>query len=406
MCRMFVLTLCCLGFMTSSVRADELAQVNDAAVREAVSRSLPFLEKEGVAWMNDRGCMSCHHVPFLLWSHRAAQAHGLAVDDKKLAEWDEWSRKDSLAHRNTHRLQNYDLGKIEAAKLPDAVKEKLKPLIEQPFKTEGEFVAKLTPLLTDEELKSYQAVITKTAERTQNAPDRTGGGLDVVGQLLLGSYGSGSALAQPDFRDGTQDLMNQNQLADGSWMPGNQLATMRRWPLPTANQATTMWATLALAAYDAPGAKRSAAVEKAIAYQRQQTPNPDNREWLATRLLFERQFGSADDVTKLRQQLLDARNSDGGWGWEKDVPSDSLTTGLAIYVLAKVRAGDDSTVFRDARKWLLTSQQPDGSWLTPSKNITKSTEPERLKARDEIYHYWGTAWAAIGLLETIGKPSP
>ena len=197
--------------------------------------------------------------------------------------------------------------------------------------------------------------------------------------------------------------MNQNQLADGSWTPGNQLATMRRWPLPTANQATTMWATLALAAYDAPGSKRSAAIEKAIAYQRQQTPNPDNREWFATRLLFEKQFGSADEVAKLRQQLLDARNSDGGWGWEKDVPSDSLTTGLAIYVLAKVRAGDDSTVFRDARKWLLTSQQPDGSWLTPSKNITKSTEPERLKARDEIYHYWGTAWSAIGLLETLGK---
>ena len=235
MCRMFVLALCCFGLMVAIAQADDVPQSTDAAVREAVSRSLPFLEKEGVAWMNDRSCMSCHHMPFLLWSHRAAQAHGLAVDATKLAEWDEWSRKDSLAHRNTHRLQNYDLGKVEAAKLPDAVKEKLKPLIEQPFKIEAEFVA------------------------------------------------------------------------------------------------------------------------------------------------------------KLRQQLLDVRNSDGGWGWEKDVPSDSLTTGLAIYVLAKVRAGDDSTIFRDARQWLLKSQQSDGSWLTPSKNITKSTEPERLKARDEIYHYWGTA---------------
>lgn len=88
---------------------------------------------------------------------------------------------------------------------------------------------------------------------------------------------------------------------------------------------------------------------------------------------------------------------------EKGVPSDSLTTGLAIYVLAKVQAGDDSTIFQDARKLLLTSQQLDGSWLTPSKNITKSTDPERLKVRDEIYHYWGTAWSAIGLLETLGK---
>ena len=83
-----------------------------------------------------------------------------------------------------------------------------------------------------------------------------------------------------------------------------------------------------------------------------------------------------------------------------------MTTGLAIYVLAKVQAGDDSAFFRDARKFLLTSQQPDGSWLTPAKNISNSKDPERLKVRDEIYHYWGTAWAAIGLLETLGKSGP
>src|SRR6476619_621831 len=99
----------------------------------------------------------------------------------------------------------------------------------------------------------------------------------------------------------------------------------------------------------------------------------------------------------------ESRNCDGAWGWEKGVPSDALTTGLAIYVLAKARAGVDSSVFRDARKWLLASQQPDGSWLTPAKNFTRPTVPEQMKVRDEIYHYWGTAWATIGLLETLGK---
>lgn len=405
MLRLLCRPMICFGLLCAIVQADEpvAPQANDAAVREAVARSLPFLEKEGVAWMNDRGCMSCHHVPFLLWSHRAAQTYELPVDAKKLAEWDEWCRKDSLAHRNSHRLQNYDLGKVEAAKLPDAVKEKLKPLIEQPFKTEAEFVAKLTPLLTEEELKSYQPVVTHAAERLPNAPDRTGGGLDVLGQLLLGSYGASSVLSQADFRDGAIEVLNRHQATDGSWPPGQQFATMRRWPLSAANQATTMWATLALAAYDAPGPKRSDVIEKAIAYQRQQPSQPENREWLATRLLFEKQLGSAEEVAKLRQQLIESRNSDGGWGWEKGVPSDSLTTGLAIYVLARVKAGDETSIFRDARQFLLTTQQPDGSWLTPAKNITKSTDAERLKVRDEIYHYWGTAWSAIGLLETLGK---
>src|SRR6202171_3638157 len=97
MARMFFLTLFCLGSMIATVRADDPAQVSDTAVRDAVSRSLPFLEKEGVSWMKDRGCMSCHHVPFLLSSHRSAQAQGFSVDAQKLTEWDEWIRKDSLS---------------------------------------------------------------------------------------------------------------------------------------------------------------------------------------------------------------------------------------------------------------------------------------------------------------------
>src|ERR1051325_5114953 len=339
--------------MIAAVRADDPAQVNDTVVRDAVSRSLPFLEKEGVAWMKDRRCMSCHHVPLLLWSHRSAQAQGFTVDSQKLAEWDDWIRKDSLANRRQFWLRNYDLGRPEAATLPQAVKDKLKPLILRPFQTEAAFLAELAPLLTEDEMKSHRATVLKISERTIYIFDRVGGGLEALAPLLIASQGTASVLAQPEFRDGVIDLMSQIQLADGSWTPGGQFAGMRRWTLPTANQATTMWATLALASYDTPDPKRSASIEKALAYQRQQTPNPDNREWLAMRILFERRFGSDEEVAKLRQQLLDARNGDGAWGWEKGIPGDALTTGLAIYVLAKVRAGDDSSVFGDGRKWLL-----------------------------------------------------
>jgi hypothetical protein len=80
-----------------------------------------------------------------------------------------------------------------------------------------------------------------------------------------------------------------------------------------------------------------------------------------------------------------------------------MTTGLAMYVLARIASPDDMVAVQRARAFLLAAQQPDGSWLSPSRNFTKSSEPERLKARDEIYHYWGTAWASIGLLETLGR---
>jgi hypothetical protein len=404
MTRVIFATLFCFGTLSAMVWADDPVQVNDTAVRDAVTRGLPFLEKEGVAWMEGHGCISCHHLPLLLWSHRSAQAQGFTVESQKLAEWDEWTRKDSLANRRQFWLRNYDLGKPEAATLPQAVKDKLKPLIARPFQTEAEYLAELTTLLTEDEMKSHRATVLKISERTLDQGDRVGGGLEALGPLLIISQGTASVLAQPEFRDGVIDMMSQTQLADGSWTPTVQLTGML-WTLPMAHQATTIWSTLALASYDTPDPKRSASLEKALAYLRQQTPNPDNHEWLAMRILFERQFGSDEEVAKLRQQLLDARNGDGAWGWEKGVASDALTTGLAIYVLAKVRAGDDSSVFRDARKWLLASQQSDGSWLTPSKNFTKPAGPERMKVRDQIYHYWGTAWATIGLLETLGKSS-
>ena len=75
-----------------------LVQTPEDPVRRAVERSLPFLEREGAAWIRERACLSCHHLPFLLWSFREARDRGVAVDEKKLAEWSEWSRKESLAH--------------------------------------------------------------------------------------------------------------------------------------------------------------------------------------------------------------------------------------------------------------------------------------------------------------------
>ena len=313
--------------------------------------------------MEDHGCMSCHHVPYLLWSHRSAQAQGFTVDSRKLAEWDEWTRKDSLANRLLFRLRNYDLGRPEAATLPLAVKDKLKPLVARPFQTEAEFVTELTPLLTEDEMKSHRATVLKISERTIDIFDRVGGGLEALGPLQIASQGTASVLIQPEFRDGVIDLMSQIQLSDGSWMPGGQFAGMRRWTLPTANQATTMWDGRSHWPHTTHQIRRDLRrFRKPLLINGNRTPNPDNlAEWLAMR-------ASCLSVSSGRPRM--SRNcvnncsmlgtGDGAWGWEKGVPSDALTSGLAIFVLAKVRAGDDSSVFRDARKWLLASLQSDG----------------------------------------------
>ena len=68
--------------LAGSAAADDLG----AAVRSAVHSALPFLEREGTAWMEGRvpiqegsACVSCHHVGYAIWSHVEAQRAGIAT---------------------------------------------------------------------------------------------------------------------------------------------------------------------------------------------------------------------------------------------------------------------------------------------------------------------------------------
>jgi hypothetical protein len=59
-------------------------------IRAAVEKALPFLEKEGVQWHDDKTCLSCHHIPFMTWSHLEASKRGFPVPQDKFKEWLGW----------------------------------------------------------------------------------------------------------------------------------------------------------------------------------------------------------------------------------------------------------------------------------------------------------------------------
>src|SRR4051794_5908249 len=78
-----------------------------------------------------------------------------------------------------------------------------------------------------------------------------------------------------------------------------------------------------------------------------------------------------------------------------------LPTGQVLYALGVTgRDGQDPSV-RRAWGYLLASQAEDGSWAVPTAAISVSTRPPRVSRTDEVYTYWGTAWATIGLLRTL-----
>lgn len=73
----------------------EVARPVEVEIRTAVERSIPYIEKQGVSWMETKNCVSCHRTGTMTWSLAAAKEKGFTVSDQ-LDEWLEWSLNSSL----------------------------------------------------------------------------------------------------------------------------------------------------------------------------------------------------------------------------------------------------------------------------------------------------------------------
>jgi squalene-hopene/tetraprenyl-beta-curcumene cyclase len=367
---------------------------DETTVRAAVERSLAFLEKEGVAWIEKRSCLSCHHVPFLLWSHREAAAKGIAVDATKLAGWTDWARKESLKQREKVTLSAEGLEALQGEGVPPVLLAKLAAFPERFGGSKEEvYLKELEKFLAPEEIARHGDLLLKHATRQKG----DGGGIDTMAQLLLaGTYGSADA----DFIASTRSRILELQEANGSWMPGGQLRTMKRTG-PEASQLTAMWTALAL--LESGGSAEP--VSRARSFLK--TSPPGNAlEGLAVRLLLEKRLGEESAVLATLRDLLSRQNPDGGWASHPGGASDAFATGQVLYALRKTRASELGDSIERARAFLLGSQGADGSWNVPPGALSGRTmNAERLKNLDPIYRYWGTAWASIGLSGTLAaKP--
>lgn len=58
-----------------------------AEARQTVERGLGFLEQQGIAWLDKRKCIGCHHGAWMVWGHNEALGKGFAVDRTKVDAW-------------------------------------------------------------------------------------------------------------------------------------------------------------------------------------------------------------------------------------------------------------------------------------------------------------------------------
>jgi hypothetical protein len=326
-----------------AVLADEPAPT-EAEVRQAVAKSLPFLEKQGVAWMNERGCASCHTVTFLLWSHNEAKRRGIAVDARKLEEWTNWTLVNTLTRGKEggglDTMSQLILGRDLASSWRDRPERYQKTV--DPFETVWGFILE------------------------RQKPD---GSWPVEGQLRtppeISTMWALLALASRDTKEIAADR--------GAGGPLAGLLKKIDEELPKSR-------------------------DRALAFLKQTKPE-DSTESLLLRMQVARRFGEAGRADELRKEALARQNADGGWSNRHEVTeSEAFTTGQALYALGNEGLGGDDPAVRRAWQFLVRTQREDGSWLVTTNSVRPKTNGQKA---DFAYTFWGSAWGAIGLARTL-----
>lgn len=335
---------------------------SSAAVRDAVTRSLPYLERKGVAWIAERGCVSCHQTNFLIWTHSEARRRGFAVDPTKLNGWTAWALLNALVAQQNGTRQGADT---------------------------------LTQLLLGRDEQSWLVVKPTLSTRT-NEPYE-----NVVKDLLADQSPDGSWTAggqsknPPDAPTGWAvfALMSRDHATPGTTRPATKPSNDDDAPhlqeLMTANVAAS-----------------TKARERAREWLRnvKEDPAKDLTEQLVVRLLADAWTpGNEQRFAQRKTDLLARQNADGGWSVDpkRSQPSDAFATGMVLYALARAKAGDDATRVARAQSFLCTTQQADGAWRVPTTAFHPLTGRPRDARTDDVYTYWGTAWATLGLLYSL-----
>lgn len=195
-----------------------------------------------------------------------------------------------------------------------------------------------------------------------------------------------------DWRQVAAGLVVAGQQPDGSWKYAGQ--GLDRTALDN-DEATTLWALLALPAGAKADAAESASREKALAWLKGIKPAAGH-DSAALRLAVELRYGDPARAAHPKEELLARQNADGGWQWSEHRASDAFATGEAVYVLTLAGVKSDTPAIQKAWTFLQTTQRPDGSWLCPTRKPQGGTE---------ISSYWGTAWATIGLSRSLQPPA-
>lgn len=205
---------------------------------------------------------------------------------------------------------------------------------------------------------------------------------------LLAAFDSGQVKDRQPLEVAARKLIAE-QAADGAWRiePDSAPGSPTTW-------GTTLTTLMAMKVLQQDGSDNSIeARRRAQRWLSQVTPN----SVLIAATLIMATSGSGDKSTqRQRQQSLEilraGQTSDGGWGPYAKSPPEIFDTAIALLALTEVsrEAGVDDLI-RRGRVFLVSQQQPDGSWIETTRPSGGESYAQRLST---------TGWATLALLMT------
>jgi Prenyltransferase and squalene oxidase repeat len=307
--------------------------------RKAAERGLAFVQNDAAKWRKERQCASCHQGTMTVWALAEAKSQGFPVAAETLADVAEWTRE---------RLTDID----------------------KPRDTRPGWSMVNTPAV-------YLAVMALAVPKQE-------------------------AVSADELKRIAGHLL-RHQEADGSWAWSLAPAKNRPPPVFESDEVVTILAYLALGPYVPADAHEKSEArdgrEKAAAWLEKTRPS-ETTQALALRLFRDVRAGNAPKELQAGiDRLLGRQNEDGGWGQDKDLPSDAYATGQALYFLSLAGVKNDRAEVQRGVAFLVATQKEDGSGP-----MTSRAHPGEKPFTNPVpITYFGSAWATMGLVRVVPK---
>lgn len=331
--------------------ADPVTHAGEPARRtpkQAIEASLSLLERSMGKFLENTGCVSCHHEGLGPMATGVARRRGFAIDE-------------TVAKGQFERISGMlnELRPLHQKALQDPKVMKTVPLIE---------IQEVTP--------SYTFLFTGLVAHRRPANAAT------------------SAAAQ---------VLARQQFPDGHW----QFA-LHRVPMQSSFFTMTALAVQAIQNYTPRTSERADRLRRARRWLL--TAPTESGEDRAFRLLGLKWAGASLAARrKAIDELRAEQRIDGGWAQLPSLQSDAYATGQALYALRVAGAIPvTDPVYQQGVEFLLRTQEEDGSWFVnkraiPANNYFNAAFPH---GQSQYASFNATCWAMMALVQTIDAPSP